>query len=75
MTEAPSFRSENNALKHLKQVTFVKGKDAVGEHAQTPFDMTWSLALLDGRNLAIDLNARSAENGASPMIGWRTHLH
>ena len=72
-----SFHSKDNKLKHLKQVTFVKGKDAVGEHAQIPFDLTWSLALLDGRNLYIDLNAhaRSAENGASPMISWRTRLH
>ena len=70
-----SFRSENKGLKHLKQVTFVKGKDAVGEHAQIPFDMTWSLALLDGRNLDIYLTAQSAENGASPMIGWTTRLH
>ena len=36
--------------------------------------MTWSIALLNGQNLDIGLNARPAENGAGPMIGWRTHL-
>ena len=70
-----SFDLENHGLKHVKQVRFVKSRDAVGEHPQMPFDMTWSIALLNGQNLDIGLNARPVENGAGPMIGWRTHLY
>jgi hypothetical protein len=70
-----SIRAQNHGLKHVKQVTFVKGRDAIGEFAQIPFDMMWSVALLDGRNLDIDVNARPAQNGAGQMIAWGIHLH
>jgi hypothetical protein len=59
----------------VKQVTFVKGRDATGEFAQIPFNMVWSVTLLDGRSLDFDVNARPAKDGAGPMIGWGVHLH
>ena len=58
----------------MKQVTFVKGRGAIGEFAQTPFDMVWCAALLDGRNLDVTVNARPARDGAGQMVGWGIHL-
>jgi hypothetical protein len=66
-------REENQGLKHVKQVTFVKGREATGEFAQIPFDMMWCVALLDGRFLDINVNARP-DRGAGPMFTWGVHL-
>ena len=69
-----SFHADNHGMKHVKQVTFIKGRDAIGEFAQIPFDMMWCVALLDGRYLDIDVNARPAQDGAGVMVGWGVHL-
>jgi hypothetical protein len=68
-------RSPNHGLRHVKQVTFYKGDGARGEFVQIPFDMVWRIALLDGRSIDVDVNARPAVNGAETMIGWGIHLN
>jgi hypothetical protein len=68
-----SFR-EPNGLKHVKEVTFVKGRDAMAG-STLPFDMRWSVALLNGRSLDIDVNARPAQHSPGPLFGWSVHLN
>lgn len=68
-------RSQNHGMRHVKQVTFMKGDDARGEFAQIPFNMVWRIALLDGRSIDVDVNARLAMNGAGPMVAWGVHLN
>ena len=62
-------------LKHVKQVTFTKSRDATGELAQMmPFDMRWRVALVDGRRFDIDVNARRGDKGP-PLIDLGVQLH
>lgn len=68
-------RAPNHGMQHVKQVTFVRGREATGEIAQIPFDMVWHIALLDGRSIDVDVNARPPMNGAGPMIAWGIHLN
>ena len=68
-----SIRAEDHGMKHVKQVTFIKGRDATGEFTQIPFDMMWRIALLNGKSIDIDVNARPAMNGAGPMIACGIH--
>lgn len=70
-----SIRAENHGMKHIKQVTFIKGRDAIGEFSLLPFDMMWRIALLDGRSIDVDVNARPAMNGAGPMVASGIHLN
>jgi hypothetical protein len=65
----------NHGMRHVKQVTFVKGSNAMGEFDTIPFDMVWHVELRDGRSLDIDVNARPPKNGAEQMIGWGIHLN
>jgi hypothetical protein len=69
-----SILATDHGLTHVKEVTFLKGRDAIGEFAQIPFDMTWSVSLLDGRTLDIDVSARPPMNGAGQMISCGGHL-
>ena len=66
---ALAIRSENHGLEHVKQVTFTKGREALGEFSQLPFDMMWTIALLDGRSLEVEVN------GAGQMLGGRLRVH
>lgn len=67
-------QAKNHALKQVKQVTFTKGRDAIGEFTQIPFNMLWCIALLDGRSVEVEVNARPATGMAGPMYSWRLHL-
>lgn len=67
-------QAKTPVLKHVKQVTFTKGRDAIGEFAQIPFDMVWCVELLDGRSIDVDVNARPDTNGSGPMVSWGVHL-
>jgi hypothetical protein len=69
-----SIRAPNHGLKHVKDVTFVKGRNATGQFAEIPFDMLWSVSLLDGRKCDIEVNSGPAPDGRQ-MIGWSVHLH
>ena len=69
-----SIHNNSIGLKHIKAVTFTKGNDAVGDFAKLPFDMKWQIALLDGRALDVDLNARPARDGVGEMARWGIHL-
>ena len=64
-----AIRSENHGLEHVKQVTFTKGREVLGEFSQLPFDMMWTIALLDGRSLEVEVN------GAGQMLGGRLRVH
>lgn len=55
-----ALRADTGQLTHVKQVTFIKGRPALGEFDQMPFNMTWRVALLNGKTLDIDVNARPA---------------
>jgi len=67
-------RAKEHGLKHVQQVMFTKGRDAVGGFAQIPFDMMWCISLSDGRSLDIQLNGRPAVDGVRPMISWGNSL-
>jgi hypothetical protein len=69
-----SFHAQNHNLQHVREVTFMKGKNATGEFALIPFDMMWCVSLQDGRNLDIEVNARPPKDGASQMLGWSVSL-
>jgi hypothetical protein len=68
-------RSPNQGLRHVKQLTFMKGNDARGQFAHIPFDMVWHVALLDGRSVDVSVNARPATNGVGQMAKWGIHLN
>jgi hypothetical protein len=69
-----SCSAAGRVLKHVKQVTFTKGRGAVGEFSHMPFNMVWRVALLNGKTLDVDVNARTVERG-SPMVAWGLHLN
>ena len=69
-----AIRSENHGLRHVKQITFAKGREALGEFSQLPFNMMWTITLLDGRSLEVEINTRSPRDGAGQMLGWRLSL-
>ena len=70
-----SIRAGHHGMKHIQQVTFAKGRDAIGEFALLPFDMMWRIALLDGRSIDVDVNARPDKDGSGQMISWGIHLN
>ena len=69
-----AIRSENHGPEHVKQVTFIKGREALGEFSQLPFYMMWTIALLDGRSLEVEINARPPRDGVGQMFGGKLHL-
>jgi hypothetical protein len=67
-----AIRAQDHGLKHVRQVTFVKGRDSLGEFNVLPFEMVWRIELLEGQRLKgldVDVSARPAINGANEMIG------
>lgn len=67
-------RSPDHGMRHVKQLTFIRGDRAHGEFAQAPFDMVWRIALLDGRRIDVDVNARPAVTDSDAMVAWGIHL-
>jgi hypothetical protein len=61
-------RAANHGLQHVKQVTFIRGREAREELPQIPFDMVWHIELLDGRSIDVDVNARPPIDGGGAMI-------
>ena len=72
---ALAIQAQSHGMKHVKQVTFTKGRNATGEFDQIPFNMVWHVDLLDGRSLDIDVNARPARDGGGTMVSTRIHLN
>ena len=69
-----SCKAKANSLKLVSEVVFTKGRiAAASENSYTPFRLAWTIALLDGRKLTIEVNA-SAPNG-DEAIGSVTTLH
>lgn len=69
-----SIRDPNHGLKHVRQVTFLKGRDPVGEFSELPFAMVWRVSLHDGRTFDIDVSARPPRDDVERMIGWGIHV-
>jgi hypothetical protein len=65
--------TKRNDLKHVKQVTFARGRSAA-VFRQLPFDMTWVITLQDNRQFDVSVNARPAGANARQMFGWSIHL-
>jgi hypothetical protein len=70
-----SILAPNHGMKHVKKVTFIKGRDTFGEFAQIPFDMVWRITLLDGRRIDVDVNARPPMKGTGQMVASGVRLH
>lgn len=70
-----AIRAQSHGMKHVKQVTFTKGRNATDEFDQIPFDMVWRVDLLDGRSLDIDVNARPSRDGVGTMVSTGIHLN
>jgi hypothetical protein len=66
-----SIKAENHGLTHVKEVTFTKGRDVTERFSLLPFDMVWSVSMLDGRHLDVEV---SATDDAARMISWGVHL-
>jgi hypothetical protein len=63
-----SCKAKANSLKLVSEVVFTKGRiRAASENTYIPFGLAWTIILLDGRKLTVEVNA-SAPNG-DEMIG------
>ena len=57
------------ALNHVKEVIFSKGRQSLaGVEALLPFDLAWTIVLLDGKKLTVNANARISERTGEPVI-------
>ncbi len=74
-----SIHAPNHGMKHVKAVTFTKGREAMGEFKQLPFEMTWRIELLQQfkgfRSLDIDVSARPPKGEVGQMIGTSISLN
>lgn len=69
-----SCEAKAHPLKHIKQVVFTKGKEAATDECfYIPFGLAWTIVLLDGRKLTVEVKA-SALNGIE-MIHLAAKLH
>jgi len=69
-----SCNAKSHPLKVIKEVVFTKGRaGATTEKFYIPFGLAWTIVLLDGQKLTVEVNA-SALNG-NEMIGAVTTLH
>jgi hypothetical protein len=72
-----AIRAQNHGLKHVRQVTFMKGRDSLGEFNALPFQMVWRIELLEGQRLKgfdVDVSARHVVHGTNEMIGTSISL-
>ncbi|SRR5712692_2406403 len=67
-----SCKTKPNSLKLVSEVVFTKGR-TVSENSYMPFRLAWTIVLLNGENLTLEVEA-SAPNG-NEMIGGVTTLH
>jgi hypothetical protein len=58
-------------LKFVSKVIFKKGRSTESENNHLPFALSWSIVLLDGRTLTVDLEAAPAAPGALQAINYR----
>jgi hypothetical protein len=61
-------------LKHVKQVRFGKGTAVLDPACKRPFNMTWQIALLDGRRMDIDVNEIPPDDRGR-TLRYRMHVH
>jgi len=71
-----SCNAKNSALKHISGVTFTKKKSTMKDGIM-PFQMSWSIALLNGRKMTVEVNAAGFPAGGkgAKMIVHGIQLH
>jgi len=69
-----SCTAKGTSLKLVQGVVFTKGTPTKEwEESTTPFNLSWTIVLLDGRRLTVEANASITDDGA--MISHSTVLH
>jgi len=61
-------------LKVVSEVIFKKGRPTESENNHLPFGLLWSIVLLDGRTLTVDVEAAPALPGGLQAINYRLYV-
>jgi hypothetical protein len=71
-----SCRAKGHKLKYIREVIFKKGRPA-NKESYLPFRLSWNIILLDGRTMAVDIQAGQyggAREGISNVISLARSL-
>ena len=68
-----SCQDKTGRLKLVREVIFTKRRPIIS-NTYIPFDLSWDIALLDGRTMTVEVNAAALPDG-NEMIFGGIHLH
>jgi hypothetical protein len=69
-----SCKAKPGDLKIVSEVIFRKGRPTESENNHLPFGLSWSIVLLDGRTLTVEVEAAPALPGAPQAINYRLYV-
>jgi len=71
-----SCTAKGTSLKLVREVVFTKGKPTKEwEESTLPFNLSWTIVLLDGRNLTVEVSASVTDDGEAISNSTTLHLH